>query len=119
MNLYDQLFGLEKSHLLMENRKNTAFLADLLAEDFTEIGSSGHLVTREDCLVDGVVLTEMELYEFHVRQVTEDVWLTTYLVVDRTRNRNTRRSTIWRREEGVFRMTFHQGTITSNQPNSL
>lgn len=119
MDLYEQLVELEKSHLLMENRKSTDFLAELLAEDFTEIGSSGHFITREDCLVDGVVLTEMELYEFHVRQISEDVWLTTYLVVDRTRNRNTRRSTIWRREDGVFRMTFHQGTITSDQPDSL
>ena len=116
MDIYEQLVKLEKSHLMIENRQSTEFLTELLAEDFTEIGSSGSLVTREECLVDGVVLVEMELYDFQIRKISEDVWLTTYLVVDRTRKRNTRRSTIWRKEEGVFRMTFHQGTITSDQP---
>ncbi|EIT83851.1 hypothetical protein A374_18524 [Fictibacillus macauensis ZFHKF-1] len=110
--LKDHLQALEESHLKIDVRKNSTKLAELLADTFFEIGSSGYRYDKKDCLETGVVLTEMSLHNYEIHLLASDVVLATYFIVDRTRSRNTFRSSIWKVIDDRWQLYFHQGTIT-------
>jgi hypothetical protein len=113
--LKELIFELEQSHIQNDIRVDLVELGEILAEDFFEIGSSGHVYTREECLTDGVVLSDMKMYNFELHPLAEHVVLTTYFIVDSTRKRNTYRSSIWKQVDGRWRLYFHQGTISPLQ----
>ena len=113
--LKEQLQKLEESHTSMAVRTSKEKLDELLADDFFEIGSSGFMYDKKECLETGVVLTEMTLYNYEIYPLAEDVVLSTYFIVDTTRNRNTLRSSIWKLIDGRWQLYFHQGTITPLQ----
>ena len=85
-------------------------------ESFWEVGASGRRYSRE------FVLDELEkrhavphsdgweTSDFRCQKLAEDLYLLTYtLLQDKTRL--TRRSTIWRRTDGDWKIVFHQGTV--------
>ena len=104
---------LEKSHLELEVRKSPEKLDEILAEDFFEIGSSGETFTKKDCIESGVSLDELILYDFELHPLALNVVLTTYYLTNKTKNRNTRRSSIWKFIDNRWQLYFHQGTITN------
>ncbi|WP_112181019.1 MULTISPECIES: DUF4440 domain-containing protein [Paraliobacillus] len=114
-NLKVQLKALEESHLSLDVRKDVKKLDEILANDFIEIGSSGYMLDKAECLKNGVVLAEMSLYNYQVHSLAPDVVLATYLIQDNTRNRNTLRSSIWKYIDGRWQLYFHQGTITDQK----
>ena len=118
-NLKEHLQQLEESHTGMEVRMSREKLDEILAEDFFEIGSSGYMYDKKECLETGVVLTEMKLHNYEIYPLAHDVVLTTYFLVDTTRERNTLRSSIWKFIDGKWQLYFHQGTITPLQLNSF
>ncbi len=113
--LKEHLQKLEESHTGLEVRVNMEKLDEILADDFFEIGSSGFMYDKQECLEVGVVLTEMTLHNYEIYPLAEDVVLSTYFIVDTTRNRNTLRSSIWKHIDGRWQLYFHQGTITPLQ----
>lgn len=113
--LKEHLRELEESHTDLEVRRSSEELGKILADDYFEIGSSGYIYNRQDCLEGGVVLTEMTLHNYEIYPLASDVVLSTYFINDKTRNRNTLRSSIWKLIEGKWRLYFHQGTITNQQ----
>nr|WP_144927236.1 DUF4440 domain-containing protein [Paenibacillus bovis] len=114
-NLKQHLKDLEESHIALNIRNDPDKLANILADDFMEIGSSGYIYDKKDCLEFGVVLTEMSLHNYEIHPLAKDVVLATYLIVDKTRERNTLRSSIWKYIDGKWQLYFHQGTITQLQ----
>lgn len=112
MNLKEHIRMLEESHIRPDVRESVEKLDAVLADEFFEIGSSGYMYDKKDCLETGVVLTEMSLHNFDLYPLADDVVLTTYFIVDTTRNRNTYRSSIWKLIDGRWQLYFHQGTIT-------
>ncbi len=114
-----QLRGLEESHLKLEVRKSNEKLGNILADDFFEIGSSGKFFNRNDCINGGVSLDELHLHEFKIHPLAPDVILTTYFVNNKTKNKNSLRSSIWRLRNGKWQLYFHQGTITDAQVDDL
>ncbi|MDR4889683.1 DUF4440 domain-containing protein [Fredinandcohnia sp. QZ13] len=118
-HLKQHLQELEKMHISIEVRKSRVELDKLLADDFFEIGSSGYMLDKKECLESGVGLTEMSLHNYEIFPLASDVVLTTYFIVDKTRNRNTLRSSIWKRIDGSWQLYFHQGTITPLKLNEL
>jgi hypothetical protein len=113
--LKEQLQKLEESHIGLEVRTSMEKLDEILADEFFEIGSSGFMYDKQECLETGLVLTEMKLYNYEIYPLADDVVLSTYFIVDTTRNRNTLRSSIWKLIAGRWRLYFHQGTITPLQ----
>ena len=113
--LKEHLQKLEESHIGLELRMNVEKLGELLADDFFEIGSSGFMYDKQECLEVGVVLTEMTLHNYEIYPLADGVVLATYFIVDTTRNRNTLRSSIWKLIDGRWQLYFHQGTITPLQ----
>lgn len=114
-NLKEHLKELEERHTNLEVRNNSKELDHILADDFFEIGSSGYMFSKKECLESGVVLTEMTLHNYEIYSLASDVVLSTYFIVDKTRNRNTLRSSIWKYIDGSWQLYFHQGTITQLQ----
>ncbi|MEH7225272.1 DUF4440 domain-containing protein [Bacillus sp. JJ1566] len=111
--LKQHLKELEEMHTNIEVRKSREELDKILADEFFEIGSSGYMFDKKECLESGVALTEMSLHNYEIYPLAPDVVLTTYFIVDKTRNRNTLRSSIWKLIDGRWQLFFHQGTITT------
>ena len=112
MDLKHHIKKLEESHIKPDVREHAEKLDAVLADEFFEIGSSGYMYDKKECLEAGVVLSEMSLHNFELYPLAEGVVLTTYFIVDTTRNRNTYRSSIWKCIDGRWQLYFHQGTIT-------
>lgn len=114
-DLREHLLELEEYHQKPEVRRNPReLLANLLTDDFFEIGSSGKFIYRDDCLVPGGIGEwDLSMSDFEIYPLSEDVVLTTYHVENRTRGRNVLRSSIWKFIDGRWRLYFHQGTIVS------
>lgn len=110
---------LEERHTNLEVRKSREELDYILADDFFEIGSSGYMFDKKECLESGVVLTEMTLHNYEIYPLASDVVLSTYFIIDKTRNRNTLRSSIWKKMDDRWQLYFHQGTITPLSLNEL
>jgi hypothetical protein len=90
----------------------------MTADDFWEIGASGQRYGREFVLdalearlANPVDESDWESRDFHVRELAPDVYLLTYTL--RQGERLTRRSTIWRRADGDWKIVFHQGTVVA------
>ncbi|MEK4130300.1 DUF4440 domain-containing protein [Solibacillus sp. FSL W8-0474] len=118
-NLKEHLQQLEESHTGLEVRMSRERLNEILTEDFFEIGSSGFMHDKKECLETGVVLAEMKLHNYEIYPLAHDVVLATYFLVDTTRERNTLRSSIWKFIDGKWQLYFHQGTTTPLQLNSF
>ncbi|WP_117169534.1 DUF4440 domain-containing protein [Paraliobacillus sediminis] len=110
-----QLKALEKSHLSQDVRKDVKKLDEILETDFIEIVSSGFMFYKEDCLTSGVELFDMSLHNYEVQILAPDVVLATYFIEDKTRSRNTLRSSIWKLIYKIRKLYFHQGTITEQK----
>jgi hypothetical protein len=96
-------------------------LAELLAADFVEFGSSGRAYDRTQIIAalsveqgaPGPPL-ERTITDFAVRLLADNVALATYRVARRKPGaaaaEHVMRSSIWRRNGGRWQMAFHQGT---------
>ena len=88
---------------------------DLLADDFTEFGSSGRVYSRSEMIA---ALQEVPGFDgprtiesYEVRAFGAEAAIATY----RVRESNTLRSSVWVCEDGRWRMLFHQGTKVSEE----
>ena len=92
----------------------------MTAPDYWEVGASGRVYTR------AWVLDEMERRRvaagdektleasgFACRRLGEHCWLLTYHLVQGG-VRKTRRTTVWERVEGEWRIVYHQGTVIAD-----
>jgi hypothetical protein len=88
--------------------------------EFWEIGASGRRYSREYVLrvlesrQDGVPPEDRwQARDFHCRELATDLYLLTYTLLQG--KRKTRRSTIWRRSGGGWKIVFHQGTVVQEE----
>jgi len=116
--LTEHLKLLEESHLKAEVRENKDKLAEILADGFVEIGSSGQMYSKSECL-DGVSKAVMVMDNFEITILSEHVVLTTYFIENRTSGKNSLRSSIWKFIDNRWQMVFHQGTLTLLQVQDL
>ncbi|WP_178128832.1 DUF4440 domain-containing protein [Pseudomonas sp. ADAK18] len=117
MDLYAHLQELEGELHQCSTRTDGERLAQLLADDFVEFGASGHVWGSRAEVIAGLrdeVFSARSMSEFALKVLAEGVVLVTYrcrrtaTVV--TAGADSLRSSVWREEEGRWRMVFHQGT---------
>jgi hypothetical protein len=100
----------EEQLLRPEVRKSVARAAALLADEFIEIGSSGRIYDKPQIIAlfqqEGGKGSIPTISDFSTRQLTADVVLVTYRIIES----QTMRSSIWKLMDGQWRMVFHQGT---------
>ena len=110
----DLLQRLEEDLWREETRFDIAYMEQLLAEDFFEIGRSGRVHSREAVLSlsKQPINAVLPLPDFNVRLLTEDVAQVTYnsaVTYDGVVQKG-RRSSIWSRTPTGWVLRFHQGT---------
>jgi len=112
--LAQHLRELEES-LLQPDVRKSATLVELLADEFTEFGSSGRIYNKSD-LVDtlqGESPSKQTASDFKITELSPNAALLTYRIrLHREPPVTTLRSSIWRRMDGSWKMIFHQGTVT-------
>jgi len=92
-------------------RRDTSRVLELLADEFTEIGTRGRqydLVTMVREMARGRS-QEVVVKDWEVREIYPTVMLCTYRTVNST-GREVLRSSIWVKRAGRWFMSFHQGT---------
>ncbi len=106
-------------------RASATEVSALLAEDFVEFGSSGHVYSRASMILalsfepQGGPFPEVNAYDMVMRFLAPGVALLTYRTERRSLGRDfkqSRRSSIWKFLEGQWQMTFHQGAPISVGP---
>jgi hypothetical protein len=109
---FEQVVELELALLHPDLRRDRQWVEELLDEDFREIGASGCVWTRRETVemlaaeqTDGAIA----VVDMEALQLADGVVLLTY-VSDRA-GRRARRSAIWRRVDGRWRVLHHQGTL--------
>lgn len=92
-------------------RSDPARVRELLHDDFMEFGSTGRVYNKRMLLdmLKGERHAEVVIREFAVRQLSSDTALVTYRTVGQS-GQEARRSSVWTRQDGVWKMAFHQGT---------
>ncbi len=109
-NLEATLFALERSLHDPATRANPASAGNLLSADFREFGSSGRIWSRDATLHS--LATEPPAYitarDFTCQPLSPTLALLTY--VSHNGVRDALRSSLWRLEDGQWRILFHQGT---------
>ncbi len=102
--------ALERELLLPETRSDLGRTGVLLHPDYTEIGISGRLWSRDEMMMaledDPGVPTELELIA--AERLGEDAVLLTYR--SHTRTGTALRSSLWVLDGAQWRLRFHQGT---------
>ncbi|WP_235437125.1 DUF4440 domain-containing protein [Pseudomonas trivialis] len=112
MDLDAHLFELEQELQQTATRSNATRLAQLLADDFIEFGASGNVWGSKSEVISGLqdeVFSARRITNFTVKRLTEGVALVTYRSHQDAGGASLR-SSVWRVEEGQWRMVFHQGT---------
>jgi len=110
-----ELQGLEELLLVPDVRKSTQ-LAELLADEFVEFGSSGRVYTKDDLVaaLQAESPVTQTTSEFKVATLAPDVALLTYRIRRHSQPPvDTLRSSVWLRSKGQWQMVFHQATVTS------
>lgn len=93
-------------------------LQKLVAPDFWEIGASGRRYSRAYVLetlaarAAEPVADDWDTRDFHCRALAPHLYLLTYTL--RQGERVTRRASLWRREGGLWKILFHQGTVVED-----
>jgi hypothetical protein len=111
-SLKDYLQELEERLLTPEVRESKEELAKLLADRFFEIGSSGRMLYRDGMEEGGIGEVRMHLSEFEIHPLSDEIVLATYRIFNETTKQHSLRSSIWKLEQGNWKMVFHQGTRT-------
>jgi hypothetical protein len=105
---------LETSLLHPHVRGSAEQLEELLAEDFQEFTASGTVCDKPTCLkaLPNEPAPTLQISQFEARMLAPVIALATYRLTSGGESgpAHSLRSSIWRFEDGVWRMVFHQGT---------
>ena len=117
-NLEEVLFNLETVLQKPDVRKSVEKLDELISDDFREITSSGTVTNKQDCFVNLPAAPEIEfvMTDFSIRELAPDLVQTFFktekTVVGTDKVGYSMRNSIWKKENGKWKMIFHQGTPT-------
>ena len=91
-------------------------LAQLIAADCIEFGASGRRYNKSQILEAAGCRdnTHLSMTEFEIRHLGPGLVLVTYFARQYTgaEPRCSRRSSIWKKEQGEWQLLFHQGTLS-------
>jgi hypothetical protein len=115
-SLKEELFELEKKLVDPDLRRTPEKLAPLLADEFTEFGSSGHAYDKKRILflLRRQIPMRLSIEEFRLIPLSDSAALVTYRAgTESTRtiaSHYSLRSSLWVLRGGAWQMVFHQGT---------
>lgn len=110
------LIAVEESLWLAKTRFDPDLMDKTFAESFVEFGRSGRRYERAEMIFESdpyaVIDAELPLPDYALELIAPDVALATYtsIVAFGERVERGRRSSIWVKVEGRWKLRFHQGT---------
>lgn len=114
MTEFNQIKELEKALANPEIRKSISELSNLLADDFIEFGSSGRVYNKKQTIkaLRKIESSKISLINFKFKQINKQCILVTYksVVTDERQKKHSLRSSLWKKENGKWKIVFHQGT---------
>jgi hypothetical protein len=112
------LTGAEKSFIEAAKKEDTAFLKRTLADDFSYVGSDGHVNDRDE-FIDDIDGQDLLAYNMKVITISDSVGVVTYDVVVRVPPseyeappRYQHFSTVWVKAGDAWKMKFHQKSVS-------
>lgn len=113
--LGDELLFLESRLLDPAVRRSPGAVKQLLADEFTEFGSSGRIFTKEQILLElsSEPAASLSISDFKLRFADRESALVTYRstrIDNAGAQRIALRSSFWIRRDARWQMLFHQGT---------
>ena len=111
--LKNQIYSQEMELLKPEVRRSPERIRALLSDCFTEFCSSGKIYRYSKGDVFGSITGSSEITGFEIQELGGDCILATYrLSVSESPEtvKSSLRSSIWKIEDGMWKMFFHQGT---------
>src|SRR5699024_3981061 len=99
----------EYFHLDPKNRKNGDFLK-ILHHDFEEFGQSDNKFSKEECFDIESDSNTYDIEDYVVDELSTQVQLCKYTLLDKISNSKSVRSSIWVLYEKDWKLYFHQGT---------
>ncbi|WP_298772305.1 DUF4440 domain-containing protein [uncultured Shewanella sp.] len=118
MNLKETIIELEQACIQTSIRSSRAALEELLDDDFIEIPSTGIPYGKSDALnrIPDEMSPEFTQQDYAITMLASNVVLLTYRATIKKFGKSemaySMRSSIWRFNDGHWRMVFHQGTPT-------
>ena len=115
-DLAAHLFTLERQFMDLIFRKDRERVAELLAEEFCEFGSSGRVWTRDailDLLAGESPQVAPKVEDFATQEIAPQAMLVTYRAVRKEESgaqQSSLRNSIWIRRDDRWQILFHQGT---------
>jgi glyoxylase I family protein len=103
---------LEERLLSPEVRTSRVSLEGLLADDFVEIGASKQVYNKLSLIesLQSETPRQMTISNFKVREMSTDQAHATYRATNDVTGDASNRSSVWRYEQGIWRLAFHRGT---------
>ena len=108
------LQALEESMWRAETRFDASYMQAILDPDFSEVGQSGRIYTREETLELQEIAIDitLPLLNFSAAELAEGVAHVTYTSVPERSTRGVaHRSSIWINRNG-WKLRYHQATVT-------
>ena len=108
--LFEKLKSLEIELSTQSTRKNKERISTLLADDFCEFGKSGRIFDKASIiqLLKDETPNDIQFSNFKFKQLSESVVLLTYQAFAQGICSNG--SSIWYCDDGLWKLTHHQGT---------
>lgn len=112
----DRLRSLEETLWVAETRFDPVLMDQTFADDFVEFGRSGRRYERAEMLIEpgpnATINAKLPLDDYVAVLIAPDVVLATYTsqVHHDDKLERGRRSSVWVRTEGRWKLRFHQGT---------
>lgn len=121
-SLKEYILDLETQLLKSEVRKSSHKIQELLCDDFIEYTSSGceYKYKKGDIFQRSDDNTELnwKIKDFTIEYLSENCILARYKVIKHDKSEQySLRSSIWKYNNGKWKMFFHQGTVINKRAN--
>ena len=115
LQIKEFLVSLENKLLSAAVRKSAEEIAQLLADDYLEYGSSGKVYNKKDTIeaLQSEPVIEISAHDFEVKLLTPEVALVRYIAVKKDKtiiNASCLRSSLWKKTGENWQIVFHQGS---------
>jgi hypothetical protein len=115
LQIKEYLVSLENKLLSAAVRKSAEEIAQLLADDYLEYGSSGKVYNKKDTIeaLQSEPVIEISAHDFEVKLLTPEVALVRYIAVKKDKtiiDASSLRSSLWKKTGENWQIVFHQGS---------
>ncbi|ADL50278.1 DUF4440 domain-containing protein [Clostridium cellulovorans] len=120
-SIKEVIFQLENQLLKSEVRKSSKRINEILTNNFVEFTSSGteYHYKNGDIFQDQNDTDSLnwQIINFEIKELSEDCVLALYKVIKHDEidenKKYSLRSSVWKCSDGIWKMVFHQGTLSS------